>query len=212
MITLAAAEKCIEDLKSYDLKKGRDEKTWFMYHNHVYGVAHVAQKLASKLSNINPQRAYVLGLLHDIGRIPEQYEKRFHGIWGYEYLKDIDKEAARISLTHMFTLNKIDEYENIKTAFFDKKEDYDFIKEFLQNNPINEIDKLIQLSDALANAYGFVTIEERNAEYIKRHGCSVPESVLKNMFVLKKYFDDVLGEDVYNILNEISTDWMLSPK
>ncbi len=209
MITLEEAKKYIEELKAYDIQKGRDEKTWFFYHNHVYGTAYAAQEIASKLDGINPQRVFVLGLLHDIGRIPEQYEKRFHANLGYEYFKDIDKEVARISLTHMFTLNQIEDYEKIKKAFFDKKEDYDFIKQFLQNNPINETDKIIQLADALTNAYGYVTIEQRNIEYIKRHGSSIPESVLRNMHTLKKYFDELLKTDVYQILKEIPTDWML---
>ena len=45
MITLSDAERYIEEIKSYDISKGRDPKTWFMYHNHIYGSAYMAKEL-----------------------------------------------------------------------------------------------------------------------------------------------------------------------
>ena len=209
MINVNEAIEYIEKLKEYDINKGRDPSTWFMYHNHVYGVANVSKLIASRLDGISPERAFVLGLLHDVGRITERHEQRFHGVLGYEYLKDIDKEAARISMTHMFPLSYIDDYECVEKSFFGKKEDYDFVKQFLQDNPINQTDKIVQISDALANAYGVVTIQERNEEYMKRHKCSISEKILNNMCALKTQFDDLLGADLYDLMKYLPKDYML---
>lgn len=85
----------------------------------------------------------------------------------------------------------------------------------MENNPINELDKIIQLSDSLSNAFGLVTIEERNEEYTKRRGYSIPKKALDDTYSLKKYFDDKLGIDIYTLFDEIPNDYKLpksSPK
>lgn len=43
------AEKFISDLREYDLKNGREKGTWYKFHNHVYGVALIAEKISEKL-------------------------------------------------------------------------------------------------------------------------------------------------------------------
>ena len=209
MLTIKDAEKCIEEIKAYDISKGRNPKTWFMFHNHIYGSAYMAKKLAERLNIIEPDRAFILGLLHDAGRLHEDYEKTFHGLIGYRRFLNIDEDVARISLTHMFPWNKVYDYECVKHFFFGKKDDYDFIKNYMDNTSLMEVDKLIQVSDSIANAFGFVTIEQRNEEYTKRHGHPIPINAYNDMLSLKKHFDEKLGVDIYTLFDEIPQDWKM---
>ena len=209
MITLSDAQRYIEEIKSYDISKGRDPKTWFMYHNHIYGSAYMAKELAKRTNTVDPDRAFILGLMHDIGRLHEEHEKTFHGLIGYKKFINIDKDVARISLTHMFPWNKIYDYEHVKYLFFGRQDEYEFTKSFINNTELTETDKLIQISDSIANAFGFVTIEQRNEEYAKRHGHSIPIEALKDMLSLKKHYDEKLGFDIYNLFNEIPLDWKM---
>ena len=209
MITLSDAERYIEEIKSYDISKGRDPKTWFMYHNHIYGSAYMAKKIAERTGAVNPDKAFILALLHDVGRLHEEHEKTFHGLIGYRKFKDIDEDVARISLTHMFPWNKVYDYECVKHLFFGKKDEYEFTKNYMKNNELTETDKLIQLSDSIANAFGFVTIEQRNDEYAKRHGHPIPIEALKDMLSLKKHYDEKLGVDIYSLFDEIPQNWKM---
>ena len=87
------AQKFISELLKYDLKQGRKKGTWYKFHNHVYGVALMAEKIAEKLG-LDSEKAYILGLMHDCGKIYEMYEKRFHGVIGYEMFKGKDSDIA----------------------------------------------------------------------------------------------------------------------
>lgn len=74
--------------------------------NHSRTVSHCAKKIAS-YSGMDPEKAYVLGLLHDIGR---RFGKRHlgHVSDGYSYMMSLGyDEAARICLTHSFNTQKI---------------------------------------------------------------------------------------------------------
>ena len=54
---------------------------------HTKGIAAAAKKIAENIPGLNPEKAYVLGLLHDYGkRISERDERYFHGREGYEQM------------------------------------------------------------------------------------------------------------------------------
>ena len=63
------AENLSEDICScidkIDLKKGINSRY------HYKNVAEIAQKIASKTQYLNPEKAYVCGLLHDYGEFNE---------------------------------------------------------------------------------------------------------------------------------------------
>ncbi|MBQ6935142.1 MAG: HD domain-containing protein, partial [Clostridia bacterium] len=68
---------------------------------HSYNVARLAEKIAEK-SGIDSEKAYILGLLHDIGRRNGDMQAR-HALEGYNYLTSIGfEDGARICLTHTF--------------------------------------------------------------------------------------------------------------
>lgn len=182
--------------KSFAMANGRDDSTWYLYHNHIYGVAEIAKEIASRTTDLDPQKAYFMGLLHDIGKIRENVFNRHHGIIGYEMLKDIDKDIAGVCITHMFGTNTNPKFDN---NFFGKQDDYNFISNYLKNNQLTEYDKLIQCCDTLADSRGFVTIEQRAQDYEKRHGMKLPQGALEPRIKLKESFDKKIGVDIYSL-------------
>ena len=71
---------------------------------HPTGVAKAAQQLAEHLHHLNPQKAYILGLLHDYGK---KYDERatgiFHAKAGFVEISALGyDEVAKICLTHSF--------------------------------------------------------------------------------------------------------------
>mgnify|MGYP002751423118 CR=1 FL=1 len=209
MFSAQQAEDYISEMRDYALAKGREPGTWYMFHNHVYGVALLAKEIAALTKDLNPERAYVMGLMHDAGKMREDFEKRFHGIIGYELLKEEDFEAARASLLHMFGFDKFPPYEKVAKMFFDNHKDYDFVCDFAVRNPLNDYDRLIQMADAMADKRGLVTMEQRAADYAVRYHQPVSPEMFGSRMALKQYFDKKTGVDIYSLFEKISPDYKL---
>ena len=198
MLSVAKARQMIDELKNNEVALGRDPNTWYTYENHVYGTAEIAKKIAAEIKTMNADKVYVMGLLHDICRTEEDRVQRFHGILGYEKLIKQDEDAARTCLVHMFPWSKLPPYEKCAKLFYNKENDYRFIIEFIkENKPVDE-DYLIQLCDNLANKDGFVTLEQRAAEFIERHGNVNVDDILIDSNEIKEYFDRKIGHDIYD--------------
>ena len=201
VLSVTDAQEMIDELKNYEISMGRNPKTWYTYHNHVYGVAQIAKKIAAKISTMDPDRLYVMGLLHDICRTEDDRLQRFHGILGYEKLLQIDSEVARACLLHTFPWNTLSPYAECEKLFFYNEQDYLLTSNFIKNNPPKEEDYLIQLCDGLANKNGFVTIEQRAQEIMERHkrlhiaGFMNVEKVNE----LKRYFDNKIHGNIYDL-------------
>ena len=204
MINLQIARELILAEKARAVALGRSPDNWYFFHNHVYGSAAVAKAIAEHIG-LDPQRAALSALLHDIGKIRESSERRFHGIIGYEMLKDADAQIARAALVHTFPENQIGSYEKCADMFFGKRADYDFLAGYLAAHPADDYDRLVQLTDGLANAYGFVTLEQRAEEYARRRGVAVSDYLVSSVLELKKYFDNKLGGDIYGLFGQIDT-------
>ena len=204
-ISVSEAQKMIDELKNHEISLGRNPKTWYTYNNHVYGVAEIARKIATKISTMNPNTIYVMALLHDICRTEDVRLKRFHGLLGYEKLISLDENVARACLLHTFPWNNLPPYNQCGGLFFYQKKDYQFVADFLKKNPPKQEDYLIQLCDALANRNGFVTIEERAEEIRQRH---IKQNIPGFMDVsttnkLKQHFDQKIGCDIYDLFKQI---------
>lgn len=205
MLTKQEAIACVDKIQQYAMDNGRKQETWYFYHNHIYGVALIAQKIAQKLG-LDSERAFVLGLLHDCGKLYEEKQQRFHGIIGYEMMKDIDEKIALVALNHSYFYHKIEPYDEIKDRYFYNKKDYDLTCRLIENQPYDDYDLLIQFCDALANRDGFVTIEKRISEFLSRHPEGLPSFQQKYIMTLKQYFVDKLGCNPYDLFDEISHD------
>lgn len=168
---------------------------------HSFNVATAARIIAEHCGTLDSTKAYVCGLLHDIGRRVGIVQVR-HIIAGYDYLasKGWD-EAARICLTHSFPVKNIDADIGKKDI---TKAQYDFICEYLNNIEYDDYDKLIILCDALADADGFCILEKRFIDTTRRYGI-YPFSIDRwnKTYEYKDYFDGLTGSSVYALLPDI---------
>lgn len=116
---------------------------------HCLTAAHCAEKIASACGDMDSEKAYILGLLHDIGR---KFGTRHlgHVSDGYTYMKSLGyDEVAKICLTHSFNNHTVDEYIG---KFDVSQEELTLIKNKLVETVYDEYDLLIQLCDSLAGA------------------------------------------------------------
>lgn len=167
---------------------------------HVLNVADAA-KIIAKNANMDEEKAYVLGLLHDIGRRTGIAQVR-HIVDGYEYAmtKGWD-EVARICLTHSFPIKDVDADIGKKDI---SPEQYTFIKKHIKEIEYNDYDKLIILCDALADANGFCILEKRFIDTTRRYGI-YPFTLARwnKTYEYKEYFEDKIGKSVYALLPNI---------
>ena len=205
-LSIEQARQIIEEFRQKELALGIVTPQQLEGHlNHINGAAYIARAIAqaitSKLPEINSDEVYVSTLLHDIGRLEEPRVNRFHGIIGYEKLKERDENAARTALIHMFPLGKLPPFELCSDLFLGEQgqQDYDFVANYLKKTPLTEGDLLIQLADCLANKDGFVTLDQRFTEYQERHHIILPKELRIPRYQLKNRFDQILGHSVYDL-------------
>ena len=165
---------------------------------HSRYVAQAAEAVAGAHPRLDADSAYVLGLLHDIGRREGTASLR-HIIDGYNFLheKGFD-DAARICITHSFPIVDI----NAAAGQWDCTQDeLEFVTEFLYGIDFTEYDRLIQLCDALAMSSGFCLIEKRMVDVAMRHGVNeytIPR--WKARMQIKEKFEKEIGGSVYRLL------------
>ena len=166
--------------------------------NHSRTTAHCAKKIAQECDGMDADKAYILGLLHDIGR---KFGVRHlgHVSDGYTYMMNLGyDEVARICLTHSFNNKSLDQYiGKIDTT----PEEYALIQFQLQVIQFDEYDRLIQLCDALAGSEGVLDIEERMYDVKQRYG-SYPKDKWDSNIKLKKLFEDKCEKNIYDIVQK----------
>ena len=161
---------------------------------HSLSVAHCAEKIA-KASGMDEEKAYVLGLLHDIGR---KFGKRHlgHVSDGYSYMMKLGYgEAARVCLSHSFHCRKVDDYiGNFDTTDAELK----LIRGRLSEMEYDDYDRLIQLCDAIGGTDGVMDMEERMDDVQRRYGY-YPEEKREENRKLKDCFEGKMHDDIYAV-------------
>ena len=160
---------------------------------HCLTAAHCAEKIASACGDMDSEKAYILGLLHDIGR---KFGTRHlgHVSDGYTYMKSLGyDEVAKICLTHSFSNHTVDEYIG---KFDVSQEELTLIKNTLVETVYDEYDLLIQLCDSLAGADGVLDIEERMNDVKRRYG-SYPQDKWDSNIELMHYFEKRMNQNIY---------------
>lgn len=154
---------------------------------HSKTAAFCARMIAEHCDNLDADTAYVLGLLHDIGRHEGVTDMR-HIIDGYHFMTSLCyDDCARICLTHSFPYKDIRSYNGQNDC---TTEETEFIISFLEHTGYDDYDKLIQLCDALAMPDGATFIEKRLVDVVMRRGfndLTIPK--WKAFLELKDYFD-----------------------
>lgn len=168
---------------------------------HSIAVAKAAEKIANAIvanggKSLNPEKAYVFGLLHDIGR-RFGYTYLSHVIDGYEYLHNFGYDtAAQICITHSFNLQDINDYIGKKDV---TDEQYEKIRMLLNAKEFDDYDRLIQLLDSTCGADGTQNLEERMNDVKSRYGY-YPQSKWDKNFELKSYFEKLMGKNFYEVI------------
>lgn len=171
-----------------------------LWGNHCRVAAHCAEKIALACGYLDADKAYILGLLHDIGR---KFGVRHlgHVADGYSYMMSLGyDEVAKICLTHSFNNQRVDEYIG---KFDTSDEELQMIQDALKVALYDEYDRLIQLCDALAGAEGVLEIEERMEDVKSRYG-SFPQAKWDSNLALKKHFEEKMGKDIYTVVEKES--------
>jgi len=172
---------------------------WTAHSGHVARAAErIAARAARRIPALDPDAAYIVGLLHDIGRRAGVTGMR-HVYDGYRYLMAAGYEpAARVAMTHSFA------YRNVAAIFgaWDcTADELRVIEDYLAAVEYDDYDRLIQLCDSLAMAEGYVLMEKRMLDVLLRYGPNeyvVPK--WQATFRLRDDFEAALGCSVYSLL------------
>jgi hypothetical protein len=171
--------------------------------SHSRYAALAARNIAQCCDDMCAEKAYVLGLLHDIGyKYGATYMK--HILHGYNYcISNGYDDVAKICLTHSFPS------KNINAAFgsgcweYCTNQEYNFIAKFIDEVDFDDYDFLIQLCDALALPTGFSLIEKRMIDVALRHGITKPDFIIekwKKTFDIKTLFENRIDKSIYDVL------------
>ena len=168
--------------------------------SHSRYAAKGARLIAQNLPNLDADQAYVLGLLHDIGRRKGPSHMR-HALDGYLFMEQEGFPAVgRICLTHSYP----DKNLPAQAAWDSTSEELRFLHEKLAALEYDDYDRLIQLMDCLALPSGFCLMEKRFVDVTMRHGFNETTIQRWKAFVaLKKYFETQLDMSVYSLLEGV---------
>lgn len=158
----------------------------------------IASAITAQLPEMDPDAAYILGLLHDIGR-REGVSDMCHIIDGYRWFTSAGfTDCARISLTHSFPLKDV---RTMQDNWDGTSEDMDFIGRYLDGITYTPYDHLIQLCDALSLPNGNCLIEKRMVDVALRRGINaytLPK--WRAFFDIQREFETRMGKSIYACL------------
>lgn len=190
-----------------DRKRAEEELLWAASMNpgpwkeHSQYVAKACESIAAGCRNMDKDKAYVLGLLHDIGRYPGRTSER-HLLDGYRRCMEQGwEEAARICISHAFMIQDV---ESSIGEFDVTPEDYEFMREYVAHARYDDYDRLVQLCDSLALPTGFCPLETRFVDVTIRYGVH-PSTVprWKKILEIKDQFEEQMGCGLYEVLSGI---------
>lgn len=168
---------------------------------HSRSVAENARRIAEHTDCIDPDTAYTMGLLHDIGRAAGVSGIR-HIFDGYDRMIALGQPTiARICLTHSFPLKNIRAFQG---SFDCSKQQLAFLQRFLDSCSYDNYDRLIQLCDALSLPSGACILEKRLVDVALRHGINDLSLEKWSAFLqLKQHFDRLYRCNLYTLLPNV---------
>ena len=164
--------------------------------DHSVVTAQCAYKIAAYCPDLDEATAYILGLLHDIGRrFGFSYIR--HVLDGYLYLMSLGyEEAAKISITHSFPVKSLEMYVGEWDV---SKQELAQIQGLLDFYEYDDYDRLIQVCDSIAMPNGPVDMITRMEDVKHRYG-SYPQKKWNKNLALKDYFEDKIRMPLREVL------------
>ncbi len=165
---------------------------------HSVFAAQAAERIARRHPLLDPEAAYVCGLLHDIGRREGVTDLR-HTLDGFTFLYNLGfDDAARICLTHSFPIKAVQAYSGQPDC---SEVELQFVERFLADVDYTPYDRLIQLCDSLALPGGYCLIEKRLVDVVLRRGVNAYTVRKWQMFFqIQQEFEAVIGRSIYSLL------------
>ncbi|MDR0744709.1 MAG: HD domain-containing protein [Holosporales bacterium] len=170
-------------------------------YNHSLTVAKAARTIASNTNTLSPEKAFLYGLMHDIGKFFLKNEEKYkHPRIGYELFSKEYNDIAEICITHPFPNLNIKSY-HIYYCEGDVDE-ANKIDEILSKLESNEYIELIQLCDKLSGLNSYMTIKAK-FEWYKSNYLIEEKWVALNyekLTKIKSKFDVLIKGEVYDLL------------
>lgn len=169
--------------------------------DHSRTVAHCAEAIAAA-SGLDPDKAFALGLLHDIGR---RFGKRHlgHVSDGYSYMMELGyDEVARVCLSHSFNDHSLAAYVGSRDT---SPAETTLIETQLAAMTYDDYDRLIQLCDTIGAASGVVEAEARMEDVRRRYG-DYPQNKWDINLALKAHFEQLTGRSIYDLVEKDTFD------
>lgn len=193
MLTPREADALLEE--GLALNRGR-------WGDHCRSAARNARLIAERVPGMDPDRAYVLALLHDIGRRAGNGRDMLHIFDGYDYMLGLGQpDIARVCLTHSFPVKDAGTYSG---QYDISPAQLDHLRAFLDGTEYDEYDRLVQLCDAVSLPQGACIMEKRLLDVSLRYGlpdCTLPR--WRAFLELKKRFDALCGCCIYELLPNV---------
>lgn len=163
---------------------------------HCEHAALAARLIAERCPSLDAEKAYILGLLHDIGRWSGVVGER-HNYDGYRYCMERGwEDVARICMTHSFMIK---DCGSVLGVWDTTPEEDAFMKEYIDNVEYDDYDLLIQLCDNLAYPERLCIIEERLVDVTRRYGVNqYTQERFNKVFEIKERFDAMVGGSIYD--------------
>ena len=194
-----SSEKALELLEEARKKVNEDRLI-----KHSICVGNTAAIIAKEL-NLDEDYAKTLGYIHDIGKMFQEHGGVFpHAMNGYNYIKELgyDEDYAGICIKHSFLNNDIDCISNDRNETDRSNPNYEFVKNYIKEE-YSIYEKIINLCDLMCTTK-VLTVDKRMMDLLIRHGIFKKTYYhIEETLKLKKYFDDLLGYNLYNLFPEI---------
>lgn len=150
--------------------------------------------------------AKTLGYIHDIGKKFKYNESGVfpHAMYGYNYMKSLgyDEEYTGICIKHSFLNNDIDCISNDRDETDKNNPNYEFVKNYIKKE-YTIYEKIINLCDLMCTDK-VLTVDKRMIDILLRHGVYKKTYYhIEGTFKLKKYFDKLLGYNLYDLFLSI---------
>lgn len=171
-------------------------------YEHSKTVANAAKIIASNTTKLDANKAYVFGIMHDIGKFYLTQDKKYkHPRMGYDLLKDRYPEIAVICLTHPFP--DFTSYEHILHYSHDDEDEAQKVFGLLSHIEKNIYIELIQFCDKISRVSDYITWEEKLDWYLKTYDLDPDELVNQystHLLRIKQKLDNMTHTDVYKLL------------